>query len=218
MKMLAAEYIGAKVAHSHTNPIGQLILSEAPPGVAEFALALRKIDADFTYHLTNDYTSDGVPMFTEAESYLTWYAMEVGSQHPDQTIELFGFAEADDFENAFTDSETLEDYLNVAHGAAKAELQRQAVEAADLSQEMPIEEGHDVPSEKSEARPIWSLAVIDQARAQEACSMVAEDAIESLAEALHVEIDLDGADYNRIMAVKQALFNLLSDYATLEVN
>lgn len=119
MKMLASEYIGGKIIPSATNPLGDLILTEAPPGVADFALALRKIDAAFTHKMVSGGYED-IPMFTQVETYLQWYAMALGEQHPEYTITLFGEAEAEDFENAFTDPETLEDYITIAQESARA--------------------------------------------------------------------------------------------------
>jgi hypothetical protein len=119
MKMMAADYIGAKIVPSALNPLGELVIETAPNCVAEFALCLRKIDSMFTHKMVSGGFED-VPMFTHVENYYQWFSIALGMQHPLETVQMFGEAEAEDFSNAFVDPEILEDYLTIAQGAARA--------------------------------------------------------------------------------------------------
>lgn len=116
MKMLAAEYIGARVIPSHNSPLGQLILDQMPDGPAFFAGAIRRIEHDFT-NIKIGGESDFLG-FTEPEYYIEWYAKELGFQYPDAVIELFGWAESDNFENAYIDTDEMERWITVAQQAA----------------------------------------------------------------------------------------------------
>ena len=196
MKMMAHEFIGAKVAPSTVSPIGKLYLSDAPKCVADFAHALRRIDQDYTRHMVDGMSEEaGFHMFNDAEMYQEWYAKELGAQFPEDVVQLFGEAEADDFENAFIDSETLEDYMNLAHGAARAAIMDNLASVAEEE---------------------CDKQVISQDKAGEACIMVTESAIESLADVLNVDIDFDYIDQNAIKVIEQGLLDMLRPYATLE--
>ena len=60
---------------------------------------------------------------------------------------------------------------------------------------------------------------IAQTDAQDVVSVFAEQAIEGVLENFGIEVEVDDneMDYNKVMAVKQAIMDLLTDHATLEI-